>query len=104
MDFAPQLHPNGTSLVGVPQYAIYLLHRLHDANMTVEHLVPLAAYLITETATQDPKVGGPVAIATVTADRGFNSLADDEVKRIIERNERRNDQLRRFFYQKGGRK
>jgi hypothetical protein len=70
LDFAPQLCPGGNMLIGIPQYATYLLHRLYDRRMNTEQLSSLAAYLITETATQDPKVGGPVRMAQITKEDG----------------------------------
>lgn len=57
-DYAPNLHDFGYALGGVPQYATYLLNRIYDQSMKVEELVPLAAYIVTETANQDGKVGG----------------------------------------------
>ena len=73
MDFAPQL-ALGTMLAGVPQYATYLLHRLYDRGMGLQSLKALAAYLISETASQDPKVGGPIKMAQITADAGYVEL------------------------------
>ena len=47
-------------MVGVPQYAIYLSHRYYDPNISSDKAAALAEYLISETASQDPKVGGPI--------------------------------------------
>jgi 20S proteasome alpha/beta subunit len=101
LDFAPQLMPNGNGLAGVPQYAIYLLNRLYNPDMTVSHLPRLAAYLIGETATQDPKVGGPIRIATITPQDGFKLLGQAEVDEIVKRNNEQNEQLRQFFFERG---
>ena len=60
LDFAPMLHNYGFGLVGVAQYALYLLNRLYENGSGVEHLKALAAYVISETASQDGKVGGKV--------------------------------------------
>jgi hypothetical protein len=46
-------------MIGVPQYAIYL------PNISSDKAAALAEYLISETASQDPKVGGPIKIAKV---------------------------------------
>jgi hypothetical protein len=52
-------------MIGVPQYAIYLSHRYYDPNISSDKAAALAEYLISETASQDPKVGGPIKIAKV---------------------------------------
>jgi predicted proteasome-type protease len=101
LDFAPQLCPNGSMLIGIPQYATYLLHRLYDRRMNTEQLAALAAYLITETATQDPKVGGPVRMAKITKADGYTEVPQDAVEGIIKRNSEQNEKLRRFFYEEG---
>jgi len=61
-NFAPMLHDYGFGINGVAQYALYLLNRLYNQDMSVENLQPLGAYVITETASQDGKVGGPVQL------------------------------------------
>src|SRR5206468_2384758 len=60
LDFAPLLHNYGFALNGIAQYALYLLNRLYKPESSLEEVKALAAYVITETATQDGKVGGPV--------------------------------------------
>lgn len=98
LDFAPQLFPNGNCLHGVPQYAVYLMHRLYDSQMTVDSLSRLAAYLIAETATQDPKVGGPIRIAKITQNEGYLELDTKEVEEITKLNSEQNDKLKQFFF------
>lgn len=102
LDFAPMLMPNGNALAGVPQYAIYLLNRLYNPDMVVSNLVRLTAYLIAETATQDPKVGGPVRIATITPQDGYKRLDSSEIDSIIQRNNEQNERLRQFFFEGSG--
>jgi 20S proteasome alpha/beta subunit len=97
LDFAPQLFPTGNCLTGVPQYAVYLMHRFYSPEMTVDNLARLAAYLISETATQDPKVGGPIHIATLTSDEGFKLLDDGKVEEINRLNAEQNENLKRSF-------
>jgi 20S proteasome alpha/beta subunit len=94
--FAPQLSGAYPMMVGVPQYAIYLSHRYYDPAITLENAAALAEYLITETASQDPKVGGPVRIAKVTP-AGYQLLTDEEVTVLKKRNQRLNTKLKRFF-------
>lgn len=99
LDFAPQMSPNGNMLAGVPQYAVYLMHRLYNPAMGVANLSRLAAYLISETATQDPKVGGPIRMACITESAGFRELSGSEITEIIRLNEEQNTKLRNFFFE-----
>lgn len=101
LDFAPQLCPNGFMIAGIPQYAIYLMHRLYDRQMGLKSLEALAAYLITETASQDPKVGGPVRMATITADRGYVELNAGTIDAINKLNDEQSAKLRAFFFSGG---
>ncbi len=94
-NFAPQLFSD-TCLAGVPQYAIYLVHRYYDKNISIPKATALAEYLITETASQDPKVGGKIDIATITS-RGFRRLTENQVLAVHKRNEALNRKLRGFF-------
>jgi 20S proteasome alpha/beta subunit len=94
--FAPQLSGAYPMMVGVPQYAIYLSHRYYDPGINMDSAAALAEYLITETASQDPKVGGPVRIAKVTA-AGYRPLTDSEVAALKKRNQRLNAKLKSFF-------
>jgi 20S proteasome alpha/beta subunit len=99
LDFAPMLHNYGFGLDGVAQYALYLLNRLYDPNSVMEDLECLAAYVITETASQDGKVGGPVQMATVTA-RDSHILNTDAVEDILLINRERSQALRKSFLKK----
>jgi 20S proteasome alpha/beta subunit len=101
LDFAPQLCQNGFMLAGIPQYAIYLMHRLYDKQMGLKSLRGLAAYLITETATQDPKVGGPIHMAEITGSKGFCELDDTTIGAILRSNEEQSRKLREFFFKWG---
>jgi 20S proteasome alpha/beta subunit len=98
-DFAPSLHDYGFAVAGVAQYALYLLNRLYQPDRSVEELTALAVYVITETASQDGKVGGPVKVITCTADTGCVALDDAVVVKIAAGNEERSASLRDSFYQ-----
>lgn len=100
LDFAPQLCTTGIALGGIPQYATYLVHRLYDPQMSRKNLVVLAAYIIAETATQDPKVGGPIKIAEISFDTGYVELGEAEVSEVMEHNNELNARLRDFFFPK----
>lgn len=96
MNFAPQLF-NTPCLSGVPQYAVYLIHRYYDPSISGDKAKALAEYLVSETASQDPKVGGRIRIAEITPLNGYRELSEDEVKQISTANQELNDRLRRFF-------
>ena len=99
--FAPQLANNYPMMVGVPQYAVYLSHRYYDPQISGQNAAALAEYLISETASQDPKVGGPIHIAKVTPS-GYQEFTQEEVNELQNRNKTLNEKLRTFFYDEGG--
>jgi len=102
-DFSPMLHDYGFAVQGIAQYALYLLNRLYESDRTIEELIPLAVYVITETASQDGKVGGPVNVITIEAgDRGCQRMTPDAVQKIQEANASRSKVLRDSFYKKAG--
>ena len=84
LEFVPSLSNYGFTVIGVPQYAIYLLNRLYSKDMTLRSAIELAAYCISETATQDGKVGGAVQIAEITTKNGFKAYTKEEVEGITE--------------------
>src|SRR6266481_4057737 len=70
-NFAPQLFGNSPGLAGVPQYAVYLVHRYYDPTIPLEKAKCLTEYLIAETASQDPKVGGRIRMPEIFPDTGY---------------------------------
>jgi 20S proteasome alpha/beta subunit len=70
---------------------------LYENDLSVEQLIPLAAYVITETASQDGKVGGRVQMATITPDAGCIELRQEEVDGIVAKNQAVNKSLRELF-------
>ena len=98
LDFAPHLCTSGHFLAGIPQYATYLIHRLYNPKMNIVHLSALAAHLIAETATQDPKVGGPIRIAQITQEKGYEELSESSVTSIVKQNEEQNQKMKEFFF------
>jgi 20S proteasome alpha/beta subunit len=101
LDFAPQLNQTGVALGGIPQYATYLTHRLYSPEMTTKQLVHLAVYVISETATQDPKVGGRVRVAEITWEKGYVELEESYINEVNRKNEEAHERLRLFFLGKG---
>jgi 20S proteasome alpha/beta subunit len=102
LDFAPMLSDYGFAVAGVAQYALYLLNRLYEPGRSVEEMTALAIYVITETASQDGKVGGPVSVVTVKPEAGCEALAETAVHEIVTSNEARSTALRDSFYRRGG--
>src|SRR5262249_15953746 len=98
LDFAPMLHNYGFALLGVAQYALYLLNRLYQSESSIDELKPLAAYAITETASQDGKVGGPVQMATITPTDGCKELSKTEIDSIVTSNAHKNTALKESFF------
>lgn len=98
LDFPPMRHEYGFALQGVAQYALYLLNRLYEPGRSLTDLASLAVYVITETASQDGKVGGPVRVATLTPKNGGAELTETDVQKIHTSNEERAAQLRKSFY------
>jgi len=101
MDFSPMLHNYGFAVQGIAQYALYLLNRLYESDRTIIELTPLAVYVITETASQDGKVGGPVNVITIRpGGEGCQFLEEETVKGIQDDNLSRSKVLRDSFYKK----
>lgn len=98
MDFSPMFHDYGFAVAGIGQYALYLLNRLYQQNRSVEELSALAVYVITETASQDGKVGGPVKVVAIR-ESGGELLTEEAVQNIVGANEVRSEALRSSFYQ-----
>jgi len=96
-NFAPMLHDYGFGLNGIVQYALYLLNRLYRSNLLIEKLLPLGAYVITETASQDGKVGGPVQLMKIMKDTGCRLLTGEEIASILKDNDSRSEKLRQSF-------
>jgi 20S proteasome alpha/beta subunit len=101
-DFAPMVHDYGFAVAGIAQYALYLLNRLYEPNRGVQELQALAVYVITETASQDGKVGGPVKLITVSPDTGGEMLEPEAVNAIANENTARSQALRDSFYERRG--
>ena len=97
MNFPPQLFKTGMCMTGVPQYAIYLLHRLYSRDLSMSGATQLAAYVITETATQDGKVGGPLQIIQMEKVGKTKELNTDEINDVIERDKEVIQKLKDLF-------
>jgi 20S proteasome alpha/beta subunit len=98
LNFAPMIHDYGFAVAGVATYALYLLNRLYEADRKAQELVPLAVYAISETASQDGKVGGPIRVVIVSP-AGSKELNNVEVDNIVKRNLTKTTALRNSFYE-----
>lgn len=101
MNFPPQLFNTNMCLTGIPQYAVYLLHRLFSRKMSLSNATHLAGYVITETSTQDGKVGGPLQIIQMTVKKRAKELSIKEIDEIIEANKDISVKLKDLFQKRG---
>lgn len=92
-DFATMLCDQGFCLLGLPLFPTYLVNRLYDMNAPKEQVISLAEYIISETGTQDPKVGGPIGIGVVSKGSPYRELDESEVAEVHKRNV---EELHRF--------
>jgi 20S proteasome alpha/beta subunit len=96
-DYATMLCDQGFCLLGLPLFPTYVVNRLYDMTATKEHVISLAEYIISETGTQDPKVGGPIGIALITADDGYRELDESEVADVHQKNQEELHKFREHF-------
>lgn len=92
-DYATMLCDQGFCLLGLPLFPTYLVNRLYDMTAPKENVISLAEYIISETGTQDPKVGGPIGIALITTDQGYRELDESEIAEVHQKNQ---EELRKF--------
>ena len=84
MGFAPAFHRYGWAHGGVPIYAIYIFGRKYRSDMDVEEVAGLVAYAISETATQDLRVGGKIKMMKITPS-GVQPFSEDEIKDLLDK-------------------
>lgn len=87
-------------MAGIPQYTTYLVHRLYNREMSMAEMQKLTAYLISETATQNPKVGGPIRMASITPDKGYIEVSPSHIESIMQELTTLNEVLRSIFFEK----
>jgi 20S proteasome alpha/beta subunit len=97
LNFAPLLHNYGFGLSGVAQYALYLMNRIYQSDITLENAISIAHYVITETATQDGKVGGPVRMAVISPDAGYSEIPSADSTKLKEKDRKVNEALAKLF-------
>lgn len=84
MGFAPAIHRYGWAHGGIPMFAIYIFGRKYKENMSADELIGLVAYAITETATQDMRVGGKVKMMKISSD-GIHILSEKEIQEALDK-------------------
>ena len=80
--FVPGFHRKFISM-GCPMLANYILNKRYREDLTVETLAPLVAYAISETASVDRRVGGPIKIAIIRSS-GYQLIPEETVENWIE--------------------
>lgn len=101
MHFAPSTDTMGFAAVGVVPLAIYLLNRLYTRDIIkLKSAVELAAFCITETASQDGKVGGKLQLASFSKDKTFKVYDEKEIEIVEKRCEEFRKNLQNPFYAK----
>jgi 20S proteasome alpha/beta subunit len=99
--FAPSTDIMGFQTIGVIPLAVYLLNRLYTRNdIELKSAMELAAFCITETASQDGKVGGELQLASFSKNNPFRVLEQNKIDIIKKRCEEFRKNLRNPFYAK----
>lgn len=82
--FAPALHSYGWANGGIPIYAIYIYGRRYRPEMNINDLCGLAAFAISETATQDQRVGGPIKMMKILP-TAIEEMTEQQVNTALQR-------------------
>jgi 20S proteasome alpha/beta subunit len=77
--------------------ARFLINHLWYPEISVKQLIDFAVFVMIETASAEPTVGGPIQLATVTLDRGFQRIPLKDVEEIIQRNQKRFSDFRKIL-------
>lgn len=94
-DFQPnEVRDTPTFAAAQWNIAQFLFDILYYREMTVEQLVDLAVMVLLETQSTEETVGGPIQLATVTLDKGFQRLHEEDIRPIVRRSQPRIARLR----------
>lgn len=88
-EFQERQYPYGDLLAAQWYIARFLLNKLFYPEISVEQLSELAVFLLVETATSEPTVGGPLQLATITLGQGFQRLHEQDINEILRRSQKR---------------
>ena len=97
LEYAPMLCDSGAYFLGLPLFATYLTNRFYNRNAPVSQLMALSDYIISETASQDPKVGGPTSIAVISPESEYRILEENEILGFRRQNEKEVSKLQEYF-------
>lgn len=75
----------------------YLVNHFYYPEMDVSQLKRLAAFMLIETETASPSVGGQLKLATVTLRGGFQQLNENDIQELINENQPRFAKYRRIL-------
>ncbi len=89
-NFVPRKNPTGFECIGIPVIADYLLNRLYEPDIIIEHAAELATFCIKETSSQDKRVGGPTQIAIFSDTKAYTELSQTDIENM----ERKCDDIR----------
>ncbi len=86
---SPDFTPERRSDIIAAQWHIsqFLSNHFYYSEMDVEQLKRLAVFMLIETETISPSVGGRLKLATVTLEEGFQQLNEFQIQKIIRENQ-----------------
>lgn len=84
-NFVPRKNPTGFDCIGIPVIADYILNRVYEPDVSVEHAAEMAAFCIKETSSQDRRVGGPIQLASFSNTKTYSTFSREEIGRISEK-------------------
>lgn len=84
-NFVPRKNPTGFDCIGIPIIADYLLNRIYEPEVSVEHAAEMAAFCIKETSSQDNRVGGPIQLASFSNTKSYAVFSKEEIGKISEK-------------------
>ena len=96
-EYAPMLTDTGFHIMGLPLFATYLINRFYSSKAPSDRVIALGEYIVQETASQDPKVGGGASLAIITKEQGYREFTNDEIAAIRQKNESQVQGMRHYF-------
>ena len=96
-DFAPKETSQSLFLSAQWHLSQYLGDLFYHEHMTVSSVAELVAFMVQATSSISDGVGGPIQLATVTTESGFQSVHSREVEAILERNALRYADIQRVL-------
>jgi 20S proteasome alpha/beta subunit len=88
----------GFMAIGITPLATYLLNTLYTKEIILKHALELAAFAISETASQDGKVGKDIQLASISLHQVFKTYSPEETKEFLAKADQHRNDLRKAFY------